>query len=100
VDVLGEVTAWEAVTSEPLPGGGAELRYRGDLLGRVLGDGTSELAFQPRVRAMLVETGRAGPHADPRLVRFAGPPDEMVELFRLAWERARVARVVRDARGG
>jgi len=99
VDVVDEVAAWEGVSARPLPGGGAEVRFDGRLLGRVLADGTSEIAFRSRVRAMLVETGRAEAHDDPRLVRHVGPAVEAVELFRLAWERARVERAVRDARG-
>jgi hypothetical protein len=49
---------------------------------------------------MLVETGRAEPHADPGVAVFRGPAVVAVELLRLAWERARVAAAVRDARGG
>lgn len=91
--IEAEVGAWEGVTAA-----GRELRYRGRLLGRLHADGV-EVAFHPRLRAMLVETGRAEPHDDPRLVRFRGDPAEAVELFRLAYERARVAeRVRRTAR--
>jgi hypothetical protein len=42
---------------------------------------------------MLVETGRASAHADP--TRAVGGREGGVELFRLAYERARVAERVR-----
>lgn len=100
MDVAAEVAAWEGVARRSLAAGGSEFRYGGALLGRVHPDGTSELAFRHRVRAMLIETGRAEPHGDPRLVRHRGPAAETVELFRLAWERARVDEIVRAARRG
>jgi hypothetical protein len=100
VDVVEEVTGWEGVSCRPLAEGGTELSYRGRPLGRVRADGVVELCLHPRVRDMLVETGRAEPHADPGVAVFRGPAVEAVELLRLAWERARVAAAVRDARGG
>jgi hypothetical protein len=92
--VLSEVGAWEGVDAA-----GGELRHAGRLLGR-LGAAGAEIAFPPRIAAMLVETGRAEAHAEPRLVRFAGETDEAIELFRLAYERARVAERVRRAGSG
>jgi hypothetical protein len=86
--ILREVASWPGVTVEP----GGELRYRGRELGRV-GDGGVEVRFHPRLRAMLLETGRAVAHEDPARVAAGG--DDAVELFRLAYERARVAERIR-----
>jgi hypothetical protein len=56
---------------------------------------------------MLVETGRARPHHVlpdsgwvSRPIESEEDVDEVVELFRLAYERARVAQAVRTAREG
>jgi hypothetical protein len=58
------------------------------------------LPFTRRIREMLIETGRAAPH------RFGVEgwvsrdlDDEVVELFRLSYERARIAQNVRASRG-
>jgi hypothetical protein len=87
--LLREVSAWEGVSVE-----GDVVRYAGRELGRVAGFGL-ELVFHPGVRTMLLETGRARP-ADGG--RVAPADDEPLALFRLAYERARVAERVRDAR--
>lgn len=87
--MLRVVAGWPGVES-----GAGELRHGGRLLGRETAEGF-EIAYPKGIAAMLVETGRAEPHDDPRLVRFAGEADEAVELFRLAYERARVAERVR-----
>jgi hypothetical protein len=86
--ILGEVAGWEGVTVEA----GGRVGYRGGELGRV-GPDSVEVRFHPRLRAMLVETGRAAAHADPD--RVVAGHAEAVELFRLAYERARVAERVR-----
>jgi hypothetical protein len=82
--ILGEVAGWEGVTVES----GGRVGYGGGELGRVRAD-CVEVRFHPRLRAMLVETGRAAAHADPN--RVVAGHAEAVELFRLAYERARVA---------
>jgi len=87
-EIAREVESWPGVTHGPHPDGGIELRYAGRSLGRVLADGAVEPVLHPRVRAMLVETGRLP----------AAEPAEAVELLRLAYERARVAERVRGAR--
>jgi hypothetical protein len=55
---------------------------------------------------MLVETGRAQPHHVlpetgwvSRQIRSDADVAEVIELFRLSYERARVAQNVREARG-
>jgi hypothetical protein len=87
--LLREVSAWEGVSVD-----GGVVRYAGRELGRVAG-GELELVFHPGVRTMLLETGRGRP-ADGG--RVAPADDEPLALFRLAYERARVAERVRDAR--
>ena len=79
--------------------GGVEFRLGKRELGHIHREGWADLPFTSRIREMLVETGRAQPH------RFgvrgwvsADLDDEAIELFRLSYERARVAQNVRDAR--
>jgi hypothetical protein len=94
--IVREAGSWPGVTHEP----GASctiLRYGGREVGRVVGDARVELVLPPRVRDMLAETGRATA-AGGRAVYELGEQAEAVELLRLAYERARVAERVRDAR--
>jgi luciferase-like monooxygenase len=86
-----EVGSWEGVTVHAHRFGGVEFRVGRRELGH-LHDTWADLPFTRRIREMLVETGRAEPH------RFGvtgwvsqGLDDETVELFRLSYERARVA---------
>jgi hypothetical protein len=88
--IVDHVSSWPGVTAEA----GGVLRYRGRELGCV-GPDAVEVRFHPRLREMLVETGRAAAHDDPHLV--VASRDDAVELFRLAYERARVAERVRRA---
>jgi len=90
-----EVGSWEGVTMHPHRFGGVEFRLGRRELGH-LHETWADLPFTRRIREMLVETGRAEPH------RFGVPgwvshdlDDEAVELFRLSYERARVAASVR-----
>ncbi len=101
-----EVGSWEGVTVHPHRFGGVEFRLGRRELGHIHpqfkdSEGSADLPFTARIREMLVETGRADPH------RFgvrgwvsAHVDDETVELFRLSYERARVAQNVRAARDG
>ena len=93
-----EVGSWEGVTVHPHRFGGVEFRIGKRELGH-LHDTWADLPFTSRIREMLVTTGRAEPH------RFGVRgwvsrelDDEAVELFRLSYERARVARNVRESR--
>ncbi|MGZ4319827.1 MAG: luciferase domain-containing protein [Gaiellaceae bacterium] len=95
------VSAWDGVTAAPHRFGGLELRYGRRELGHTHA-GSVDLAFPRPVRNMLVETGRAEPHhvlPDSGWVTFRVRSEadvaEAVELFRLAYERARVAEQVR-----
>jgi hypothetical protein len=93
-----EVASWEGVTVRPHRFGGVEFRVGKRELGH-LHDSWADLPFTSRIREMLVETGRAEPH------KFGVTgwvsrdlDDEVVELFRLSYERARVAQNVRESR--
>jgi hypothetical protein len=88
--IVRELATWAGVTAGP----DGAIGYRGRELGRVYPDRV-ELRFHPRLREMLVETGRAAAHADGTLV--VGDRGAAVELFRLAYERAQVAERVRSA---
>ena len=94
-----EVGSWEGVTVHPHRFGGVEFRLGRRELGHIHTGGWADLPFTRRIRAMLVETGRAEPH------RFGVEgwvsrdlDQETVELFRLGYERARVAASVRASR--
>ncbi len=103
--IVREVDSWEGVTQAPHHSGGVVLRYHRRELGRVHGDECVELPFAPGLREMLVETGRAELHpllpGSGRVTFRLGEPGDVgaaIELFRLAYERARVAERVRAAR--
>jgi hypothetical protein len=96
--IRAEVLSWDGVTEHPHRFGGVEFRYGKRELGHLHGDRFADLAFHRTIRDMLVETGRAQPHhvlPDSGWVTkpIASNDDvgETVELFRLAYERARVA---------
>lgn len=101
-----EVCSWEGVTAHPHRFGGREFRLGGRALGHLHGARWADLPFPRRIRDMLVETGRAQPHhvlPDSGWVSRQIREDdvaEVVELFRLAYERARVAANVRAAQEG
>ena len=119
-----EVASWEGVSTRPHRLGGIEFRLGKRQLGHLhrcsegagAGDGAMassrlgeqrarvDLPFHPTVRNMLVETGRALPHhvlPDSGWVTrpIANEEDvgEAIELFRLSYERARVAEARRAA---
>ena len=85
--------------------GGVELRLGRRELGHLHGDGLADLPFRRVVRDMLVETGRASPHHVmpdsgwvSKRIDSAEDEAEAVELFRLSYERARVAQAMRAER--
>jgi hypothetical protein len=101
-----EVTAWEGVTAGPHRFGGIEFRLGRRELGHLHGDSLADLPFPRRIGEMLVETGRAEPHHVlpdsgwvSKRIRTDGDVAEAIELFRLSYERARVAAAVRAERG-
>ena len=95
--IADEVTSWEGVTSHRHRFGGVEFRLWQRELGHLHDDRLADLPYPKRIAAMLIETGRAEPHrfASGGWVSksFRGKDDveEVIELFRLSYERARVA---------
>ena len=93
-----EVGGWEGVSVHPHRFGGVEFRLGKRELGHLHAQ-QADLPFVRTIRDMLVETGRAQPHhvlPDSGWVTVPlDDPDEVVELFRLSYERARVAQAVR-----
>jgi hypothetical protein len=103
--IEAEVGAWEGVVVLPHRFGGVEFRLGRRELGHLHGSRQADLAFRRPVRDMLVGTGRALPHRVlpdsgwvSKPIRTEEDVAETVELFRLAYERARVAEAVRAAR--
>jgi hypothetical protein len=96
-----EVTGWEGVSAHPHRFGGVEFRLGKRELGHLhCGDSEclADLPFHKGIRNMLVETGRALPHHVlpdtgwvSKHVRDEDDAAEAIELFRLSYERARVA---------
>ncbi len=89
--------------------GGVEFRLDRRELGHLHGDPPrlADLPFPRRIRDMLVETGRALPHHVlpdsgwvSKPIRSDEDADEVLELFRLGYERARVAANVAASRRG
>jgi hypothetical protein len=93
-----EVAAWEGVTVHPHRFGGVEFRVGKRELGH-LHETWADLPFTSRIREMLVETGRAESHKfGVRGWVSRDFDDDVIELFRLSYERARVAQNVRESR--
>jgi hypothetical protein len=93
-----EVASWEGVTVHPHRFGGVEFRLGRRELGHIHKGGWADLPFTSRIREMLVETGRAEPHRFGVRGWVSAGLDDAVELFRLSYERARVAQNVRESR--
>ena len=100
-----EVAGWEGVTVHAHRFGGVEFRLGKRELGHLHGDRLADLPFKRTMRDMLVETGRAIPHHVlpdsgwvSKRIETEEDADEAIELFRLSYERARVAQAVRAAR--
>ena len=95
-----EVASWDGVTTAPHRFGGVEFRLGKRELGH-LHPRIADLPFVRTIRDMLVETGRARPHhvmPDSGWVTVAlDDADEVIELFRLSYERARVAQARRGS---
>jgi hypothetical protein len=100
-----EVASWDGVSVHPHRFGGVEFRLDRRELGHLHGARWADLPFQKGIRNMLVETGRAQPlHVLPergwvsKQFRSDADVDVVIELFRLSYERARVAQQVRVSR--
>jgi hypothetical protein len=99
--VTAEILTWEGVTRHAHRFGGVEFRLGNRELGHIHPEGWADFPFTARIRDMLVETGRVTPHrfgVAGWVSRDLDQPDEVVELFRLSYERARVAQAVRASR--
>ena len=93
--ITSEVGSWEGVTSRPHRFGGVEFRVGRRELGHLHGDRLADLPFPRRVAEELIADGRARPHHVlpesgwvSRPIASAEDVDEVVELFRLSYERA------------
>ena len=95
--IAGEVGGWPGVSSGPHRFGGVEFRLGRRELGHLNGDRFADLAFPRRVRNELIATGRARPHHVLPESGWVTVPidahdvDAVIELFRLAYERAAAA---------
>lgn len=96
-----EVTSWDGVSAHDHRFGGREFRLGRRTLGHLHGQRWADLIFHRGIRDMLVDTGRAERHhVHPdsgwvsKQIRGEDDVREVVELFRLAYERARVAEQV------
>jgi Family of unknown function (DUF5519) len=103
--IRSEVGSWDGVSVHPHRYGGIEFRLGGRELGHLHGERWVDLPFPRRVRDMLVETGRASPHHVlphtgwvSRQISDEADVDDVIELFRLSYERAQVATKVRESR--
>lgn len=97
--ITAVLTSWPDVETAPHRFGGVEFRVGRRELGHLHGDRIADLPFPRRVRDELIADGRARPHhVLPETgwvtvsIDGAGEADRVIELFRLAYERARGAR--------
>jgi hypothetical protein len=93
------VESWPGVESTPHRFGGIEFRVGRRELGHIHGDRIADLPFPRRVRDELIADGRARPHhvlPDSGWITVSigsrEEADRAVELFRMAYDRARNAR--------
>ena len=98
-----EVGSWDGVSTHEHRFGGIEFRLGRRELGHLHGARWADLPFQKGIRDMLVETGRAQPHHVlpetgwvSKQIRSDEDLAEVIELFRLSYERAVVARNVSE----
>jgi Family of unknown function (DUF5519) len=96
--IAAEVESWPGVTSGAHRFGGLEFRLGRRELGHLHGDRFADLAFPRRIRDELVASGKARPHhvlpdSGWVTVPIASPEDvdDLIDLFRLAYDRARAA---------
>jgi hypothetical protein len=98
-----EVGSWDGVTTHAHRFGGLSFRVGRRELGHLHGERWADLPFHRRIRDMLVETGRAQPHHVlpstgwvSKQIRDEDDLREVIELFRLSYERALVAERIRS----
>jgi hypothetical protein len=97
--IADEVKSWEGVTTHAHRFGGVEFRFGKRELGHLHGDRLADIPFPKRVRDELVAAGRARPHHVlpdsgwiSRWIERDADADDVVELFRLSYQRALAAR--------
>jgi hypothetical protein len=97
--IADAVASWPGVSVAPHRFGGVEFTVGRGELGHLHGDRIADLPFPRRVRDELIAAGRARPHhvlpdSGWITVSISGPGDveRTIELFGLAYERARNAR--------
>jgi hypothetical protein len=100
-----EIGSWDGVSVHEHRFGGVEFRLGRRELGHLHGARWADLPFQKGIRDMLVDTGRAQPHHVlpqtgwvSKQIRTGDDVEDVIELFRLAYERALVAERVRAQR--
>ena len=93
-----EVTSWDGVSVVEHRFGGVEFRLGRRELGHLHGARWADLPFHRGIRDMLVDTGRAQPHHVlpetgwvSKQISSDDDVEEVIELFRLSYERAMVA---------
>jgi Family of unknown function (DUF5519) len=93
------VRSWPGVEAAPHRFGGVEFRLGRRELGHLHGDRIADLPFPRRVRDQLIADGLARPHhVLPESgwitvsIRSDQEAERAIELFRMAYERARNAR--------
>jgi hypothetical protein len=95
--IAAEVESWPGVSSASHRFGGLEFRLGRRELGHIHGDRFADLPFPRRIRDELIAQGRARPHhvlPESGWVTAAIDPDDVdpvIELFRLAYDRAAAA---------
>ena len=95
------VGSWEGVEVGPHRFGGIEFRLGRRELGHLHGDRIADLPFPKRIRDELIAKGRARPHhvlPDTGWVTVpiaSGDVDDVIEIFRLSYDRATGARSAR-----
>jgi hypothetical protein len=89
-----EVGSWDGVESHDHRFGGVEFRLGRVELGHVHGDTLADLPFPRKTRDSLIDAGRAQPHHVlpdtgwvSRRIRSSSDVDDVIELFRLNYER-------------
>ena len=97
--VTETVMSWPGVESAPHRFGGVEFRLGRRELGHLHGDRIADLPFPRRVRDELISAGRARPHHVLPDSGWVTAPigdedgaENVIDLFRMAYERARGAR--------
>jgi hypothetical protein len=98
--ISAEVKSWDGVTSHAHRFGGVEFRLGKRELGHLHGDRLADIPFPKRVRDELIAAGRARPHHVlpesgwiSRWIERDEDAEDVVELFRLSYDRAVAAQV-------